>query len=205
MNYGQTEPLTTRLHNLLKDYTDGFTIPKEIIQNADDAGATTVKLLYDERIVKEAQTCLFNEGMIPCQGPAFWAYNDATFTEDDFRNITRLAGATKKDDSMKIGRFGLGFNSVYNLTDVPSFLSGETYVVFDPHESHLGRSGLKINLNFPGNQLMRHKMKGQFYPFEGVFGCNIVNKDRVHFKGTLFRLPLRNSDEAAKSEIKDIS
>ncbi|KAK6179092.1 hypothetical protein SNE40_011528 [Patella caerulea] len=205
MNYGQTEPLTIRLHNLLKDYTDGFTIPKEIIQNADDAGATTVKLLYDERIVKEAQTCLFNEGMIPCQGPAFWAYNDAMFSEDDFRNITRLAGATKKDDSMKIGRFGLGFNSVYNLTDVPSFLSGETYVVFDPHESHLGKCGLKINLNFPGNQLMRHKMKGQFYPFEGVFGCNIVNKDRVNFKGTLFRFPLRNSDEASKSEIKDIS
>ncbi|KAK6186977.1 hypothetical protein SNE40_006231 [Patella caerulea] len=205
MNYGQTEPLTTRLHNLLKDYTDGFTIPKEIIQNADDAGATTVKLLYDERIVKEAQTCLFNEGMIPCQGPAFWAYNDATFTDDDFRNITRLAGATKKDDRMKIGRFGLGFNSVYNLTDVPSFLSGETYVVFDPHTSHLGTSGLKINLNFPGNQLLRHKMKGQFYPFEGVFGCNIVDKDKVHFDGTLFRLPLRNSDEASKSAIKDIS
>ncbi|KAK6180312.1 hypothetical protein SNE40_012494 [Patella caerulea] len=202
---GQTEPLTTRLHNLLKDYTDGFTIPKEIIQNADDAKAKTVKMLYDERIVKEAQTCLFNEGMIPCQGPAFWAYNDAMFTEDDFINITRLAGATKKDDSMKIGRFGLGFNSVYNLTDVPSFLSGETYVVFDPQESHLGKSGLKINLNSSGSQLLRDNMKGQFYPFEGVFGCNIVNKDRVHFKGTLFRLPLRNSHEASKSEIKDKS
>ncbi|KAK6165581.1 hypothetical protein SNE40_022484 [Patella caerulea] len=205
MDFGQTEPLTTRLHNLLKDYTDGFTIPKEIIQNADDAGATTVKLLYDERTVKEAQMCLFNEGMIPCQGPAFWAYNDATFTKDDFINITRLAGATKKDDSMKIGRFGLGFNSVYNLTDVPSFLSGETYVIFDPHRSHLGKSGLKMNLNFPGNQSVRRNMKGQFYPFEGIFGCNILNKDRVHFKGTLFRLPLRNSEEASISEIKGMS
>ncbi|PVD28631.1 hypothetical protein C0Q70_11225 [Pomacea canaliculata] len=39
--YGQHEELTDRLHNLLKDsYTDGFSVPKELIQNADDAGAT---------------------------------------------------------------------------------------------------------------------------------------------------------------------
>ncbi|PVD30988.1 hypothetical protein C0Q70_10264 [Pomacea canaliculata] len=48
--YHQVEPLTTRLHNLLEDsYTDGFSIPKELIQNADDAGARQVKFLLDER------------------------------------------------------------------------------------------------------------------------------------------------------------
>jgi hypothetical protein len=32
-----------------KAYTDGFSVPKEIIQNADDASATKVCFMYDER------------------------------------------------------------------------------------------------------------------------------------------------------------
>ncbi|ESO94902.1 hypothetical protein LOTGIDRAFT_175290, partial [Lottia gigantea] len=203
MNFGQDEPLTTRLKNLLNDYTDGFTVPKEIIQNADDAGASVVKFLYDERTMPEALKCLFDEGMEPVQGPAFWAYNDAKFTDTDYENITKLAGATKKDDQMKIGRFGLGFNSVYNLTDTPSFISGDTYVIFDPHETHLQKSGLKIKLNYPKNRKMRQKMKGQFYPFDGVFQCKVLKEEQVDFNGTLFRFPLRIQSEAAKSLIKD--
>ena len=40
---GQYEPLTTRIKGLLEeDYTDGLAVFKELIQNADDAGATEV-------------------------------------------------------------------------------------------------------------------------------------------------------------------
>lgn len=47
------------------------------------------------------------------------------------------------------GRFGLGFNSVYNITDVPGFVSGDYLVVFDPHARYLpgtstAQPGLKI-------------------------------------------------------------
>lgn len=31
-----------------------------------------------------------------------------------------------------IGRFGVGFNAVYHLTDLPSFVSGSSLVLFDP-------------------------------------------------------------------------
>ena len=74
------------------------------------------------------------------QGPALWAYNDAVFTDDDFENITKLSGATKESKMELIGRFGLGFNAVYNLTDVPSFISRHNIVIFDPHTTHLGKS-----------------------------------------------------------------
>jgi sacsin len=47
--------------------------------------------------------------MAECQGPALWAYNNATFTSKDLRNITKLSGATKESDAAKIGKFGLGF------------------------------------------------------------------------------------------------
>ena len=37
----------------------------------------------------------------------------------------------------KTGRFGLGFNTVYHVTDVPMFASGDHVVMFDPHATHL--------------------------------------------------------------------
>ena len=36
-------------------------------------------------------------------------------------------------DPTKTGQFGLGFNSVYHVTDTPMFVSGADFVVFDPH------------------------------------------------------------------------
>jgi hypothetical protein len=40
-------------------------------------------------------------------------------------------------------RFGLGFNAVYHLTDLPSFVSGQHLVLFDPHAKYLpGEAGL---------------------------------------------------------------
>jgi hypothetical protein len=35
--WGQEEKLTTRIMNLLDSYNDGLAMPKELIQNADDA------------------------------------------------------------------------------------------------------------------------------------------------------------------------
>ena len=209
--FGQGEKLTTRLNRLLEEYTDGFSVLKELIQNADDAGATEVKFLYDERKNEEAMTCLIDEGMRGCQGPALWVYNDATFKEEDFENITKLNEATKQHDTEKIGRFGLGFNAVYNLTDVPMFISRNSFVIFDPHTSYLGKAlknktkpGMKINVNKDVSRL--RKFKNQFKPFNGIFGCDLnLQKEDNSFNGTLFRFPLRTSEQALKSEIKKLA
>ena len=209
--FGQGEKLTTRLNRLLEEYTDGFSVLKELIQNADDAGATEVKFLYDERTNEEAMTSLIDEGMKGCQGPALWVYNDATFKDEDFENITKLNEATKQHDTEKIGRFGLGFNAVYNLTDVPMFISRNNFVIFDPHTSYLGKAlknktkpGMKINVN---NEVTRlRKFKNQFKPFNGIFGCDLnLQKEDNSFNGTLFRFPLRTSEQAFKSEIKKLA
>ena len=132
--FGQEEKLTRSLNKLLsEDYTDGFAVPKELIQNADDAGATEVSFLYDERTNEDAMTCLIDEGMRECQGAALWVYNDAQFRNEDFQNLTKLNGATKEQDTDKIGKFGLGFNAGYNLTDVPMLVSKNYFVIFDPN------------------------------------------------------------------------
>ena len=206
--FGQEEKLTTRLNRLLEDYKDGLAVLKELVQNADDAGATEVKFLYDERTNEDAMTCLIDDGMKKCQGAALWVYNDATFKSEDFVNITKFNEATKVHDTAKIGRFGLGFNAVYNLTDVPMFVSKNYFVILDPNTSHLGtainnrKPGMKINLNKDVRKLQT--FRNQFKPFNGVFGCDLsLDKDDYSYNGTLFRFPLRTREQAAVSEIRD--
>jgi sacsin len=143
-------------------------------------------------------TGLIDPGMKACHGSALWAYNNAEFTEADFVNIQKLGGQTKKDLVDKIGRFGIGFNAVYHVTDVPSFVSGNQVVFLDPYTTHLNgtirnktKPGLKID--FMKSKLLQ-KFRGQFKPFDDMFGCRIIpsqDKAATPLKGTLFRLPFR--------------
>ena len=208
--FGQEEKLTRRLNRLLEDYTDGFAVPKELVQNADDAGATEIRFLYDERTNEDAMTCLIDEEMRHCQGPALWVYNDAEFRDEDFANITKLNGATKESDTEKIGKFGLGFNAVYNLTDVPMFVSRNYFVIFDPNTFYLGKAirnkskpGMKIDINKNTKRL--RNFSNQFKPFNGIFDCDLhLEKEDNSFHGTLFRFPLRTKVQAIRSEIKQL-
>ena len=208
-SFGQGEPLTNTLRRMLEDYTDGLAIPKELVQNADDAGATEVHFMYDERTHDDARKYLFDEGMRECQGPALWCYSNSTFTDSDLDNIIRLGGAAKQMDATKIGRFGLGFNVVYNLTDVPSFVTGNVIVFFDPHTTHLGRSihdkskpGIKIDLRH--NKTLLRKLSHQFDPYKGVFGCDMDAVSGPSWPATLFRFPLRTKLQAQRSDISGL-
>ncbi len=202
---GQYEPLTTRLRNILQDYKEGVAIFKELIQNADDARASKVCFVVDWR--ENSREKLLTEELAKCQGPALWAYNDAMFSEDDFQNINKLAGETKKEDLDKVGRFGLGFNSVYHLTDIPSFVSGEHVVIFDPnmnHISHLVDSKMRkggLMLSLVENTDVLSAFPDQFLPYNQLFGCDMTGTGTFHFEGTLFRLPFRTTTQAQESEI----
>ncbi|XP_028392630.1 sacsin-like [Dendronephthya gigantea] len=204
---GQYEPLTMRLRNILQQYKEGVAIFKEIIQNADDARASKVFFVVDWR--ENPRERLLTEELAKCQGPALWAYNDAMFSEADFENINKLAGETKKEDLHKVGRFGLGFNSVYHLTDVPSFVSGEHVVVFDPNMTHISKliDGNKrkggLMLSLAESKHVLSAFPDQFMPYHQMFGCDMSGSDTFHFEGTLFRLPFRTAKQANESEISE--
>lgn len=194
--WGQQESLTTRIKNILKDYSDG-PLFKEMLQNADDAGATCMKILYDERKNEDARTGLIDKGMEECQGPALWFYNDAKFEEKDFKNIIKLGGGTKETEHTKIGKFGLGFCSVYSVTDVPSIVSGKYIVFFDPRTIHLGKAikeKSKPGLRIPISKIVK-KFRKQFKPYDRIFQCDFTQEDE--YEGTLFRLPLRTANQAS--------
>jgi sacsin len=80
-DFGQAVDLCTRIRDILAAYPDGSSILKELLQNADDAGASEFKLLLDLRT--HGTDSLAFEGTAPFQGPAIYAYNDAIFTDTD--------------------------------------------------------------------------------------------------------------------------
>ena len=210
-DWGQREPLTLRLNRLLKDYEDGLPIFKELIQNADDAKATEISFLYDERSNDHLKSSLIDQSMKQWQGPAMWVYNDAAFTKEDFENIRRLNAGAKETDTTKIGKFGLGFNAVYHLTDVPCFLSGNYAVYFDPHSRYLGRALRSKNECGKRIDLRKNKVlipfNDQFKIFDGIFKARIdfVECDFEFYNHTLFRLPLRNRETASISDICNLN
>lgn len=194
--FGPSESLTGRLRTILDMYPDGNPIFSELIQNADDAGATVVRIMIDENTYKSES--LMDPSVSALQGPALLFYNDATFSESDFRSLARIGQGSKLEKLSTTGRFGLGFNSVYHLTDTPSFVSGEHLVVFDPHTNFIpgttpSQPGLRMK--YCGNNLS-NTFPDQFRPYE-YFGCDF----KKSYAGTLFRFPFRNNSMARKSEI----
>lgn len=128
------------------------------------------------------------------QGPALLLYNDSVFKPSDFDSLRSLGKSGKRYEALKTGKFGLGFNSVYNLTDAPMILSGEHLVILEPHEEIKNRDlrgGLQIN--FINDLVPRNQLK----PFEGL----LANRFAEQFHGTIIRLPLRTAENAARSEI----
>jgi sacsin len=137
-DFGQRVDLTVRLRELLRGYPEGTSVLRELAQNAADAGARSLAQLLDLRT--HAAASLFAPGMRALHAaPALLAYNDAAFTARDFAAIQRIGDSSKREDSAgaKTGRFGLGFSSVFHLTDVPAFVSGSSIVFLDPMACHL--------------------------------------------------------------------
>ena len=156
------------------------------MQNADDAGAGRFCVLLDLR--EHGRARLACPGAAGHQGPAIVTYNDAVFTDTDFESIQHV-GASRKAESegrAKTGRFGVGFNSCYHATDLPSFLSRQFLVVFDLHCTHLPNAsphdpGKIIDFSTEG---LAAQFPDTFAPYH-VFGCETAAGEP--FAGTIFR------------------
>ncbi|XP_068123047.1 sacsin [Hyperolius riggenbachi] len=205
---GQREPLTVRIKNILEEYPSVSDIFKELLQNADDATASECNFLIDMRRNMDIRENLLDPGMAACHGPALWSYNNSEFTDKDFLNITRLGESLKRSEVDKVGKFGLGFNSVYHVTDIPIIMSREYMIMFDPNINHISKhirdkSNPGIKINWSKQQKRLRKFPNQFKPFLGVFGCDLplAVEAPYCYKGTLFRLSFRTQQEAKVSEI----
>lgn len=85
-------------------YSDRTHFVYELLQNAEDAEATEVEFR------------LFKDRLEVC-------HNGRPFNEADVRGICGLVTGTKADDLTQIGRFGIGFKSVFAYTHAPQVYS----------------------------------------------------------------------------------
>ncbi|XP_035477581.1 sacsin isoform X2 [Scophthalmus maximus] len=208
---GQREPLTVRIKNILEEYPSVADIFKELLQNADDASATECSFLIDMRKNSDIRENLLDPGMIVCHGPSLWSFNNSVFSDTDFLNITRLGGSVKRCEADKVGKFGLGFNSVYHITDIPIIMSREFMIMFDPNINHISKhirdgSNPGIKINWSKQQKRLRKFPNQFKPFINVFNCQLplAQDSPYKYNGTLFRLPFRTEQESSVSEISSL-
>lgn len=118
-------------------YSDPTHFMYEILQNADDHGATEVlfKLSKNEIVIE---------------------HNGEPFEEENVRAITYFGKSTSREDLVKTGRFGIGFKSVFAFTATPIIISGpEHFQIYGlyrvreyPYPDNFSRSRTRIILPF---------------------------------------------------------
>ncbi|CUS15650.1 unnamed protein product [Tuber aestivum] len=194
-NNGQDQSLTVLLRNIISEYPAGGGVLRELCQNADDAGADSIEFVLDT--LQYPTEDLLHGGLAEFQGISLLAYNNRPFTQKDFQSIMRIGDSGKAKDLTSTGKFGRGFNSVYNWTDNPSILSGTSLLLLDPHKTW------SSDIGFPGGPLYdfvansgEPDMKNQLSAFGSILGCH-----DTPFEGTIIRLPLRSEAQAIRSEI----
>ena len=90
---------------IINQYSDRTHFIYEILQNAEDAGATYIRfILHKDRFE------VFHNGR--------------PFNEKDIIGVCGIADGTKEDGT-RIGHFGIGFKAVYGYTSTPEIYSGK--------------------------------------------------------------------------------
>eukprot|EP00057_Strongylocentrotus_purpuratus_P022687 XP_011677161.1 PREDICTED: sacsin-like [Strongylocentrotus purpuratus] len=195
-------PLVDYLKTILREYSDGQII-KELVQNAEDAGANTVKFLYDVR--HHGTETLYLDSLAPYQGPALYSFNNAKFKKADWNGIQTPARSKKKTDRLKVGRFGIGFNSVYHITDLPSIMSDQKLAFIDPLEEHFfdkrGRVKTGWQFGLGSDSDIFSENEDQFQPYHNIFPGVTGGISTGYFDGTLFRFPLRHAANSLSDKI----
>ena len=85
--FGQKEKLVDRINRILEGYPFSEDILKEMLQNADDSGATVINFIKDYRHLPKER--LFDNRWEPLQGPALSIYNNKSFTESRFKRNSK--------------------------------------------------------------------------------------------------------------------
>ena len=182
------------------DPPDAPSAPSFTPPSQDDAGARCVRVCLDER--SHGVSSLAYAKLAGFQGASLLVHNDSVFRESDFESISRIGDSVKRTQVGKTGRFGVGFNSVYHLTDMPGFVSGRHVVFFDPHCAFLpnvSASNPGKRIDFVKNDVLTAH-PDQFEPFR-AFGCDM----RAEYRGTTFRFPLRTPEQASLSKLSKAS
>lgn len=129
-------------HSTVEKYSDPVHFVYELLQNAEDQDAT------------EAQFVLSADNLV-------FRHNGKPFTRADVENITGIGNSDKTEEANKIGRFGIGFKSVFAITDRP-----EIYTLLEDNPFAFAIEHLVVPVAISGNFVKGHQYNTQFiFPF----------------------------------------
>ncbi|WVW83952.1 hypothetical protein I302_105975 [Kwoniella bestiolae CBS 10118] len=135
------------IDKILARYSGEHTIFRELLQNADDAGAEHVQVKF----YSEAGLQALEKGEGPSKLPdvkkdmmhRYVVTNDGIpFRQQDWQRLKKIAEGNP--DEEKIGAFGVGFYSLWSVCDDPFVESGNKWMGFywkDGKDQLLARSG----------------------------------------------------------------
>ena len=86
-------------------YADSIHFVYELLQNAEDQDATSAEFVLRENSLE-------------------FCHDGKPFTQADVENITGIGNTQKAGQANKIGCFGIGFKSVFEITDRPEIYAG---------------------------------------------------------------------------------
>lgn len=158
-------------HSTIEKYPDPVHFVYELLQNAEDQGAT------------EAQFKLFSDYLD-------FRHNGNPFTRLDVENITGIGNSDKPQEANMIGRFGIGFKSVFAITDRP-----EIYTMLEEKPFAFAIEDLVVPVAIPGNYEKSHQYHTQFiFPFIKEQAATLYTKikERLSSLGSETMLFLQN-------------
>lgn len=123
-----------RIARLLTEVATPDQLIYELIQNADDSGAESVRFVFSDY----ALTVTNDKAFTTCSDPTeSW---DCSYGREeqscDFHRIREVQNAEKTFEDDTTGAFGVGFNAVYRVTDSPVLISAGRHWTFRDYESN---------------------------------------------------------------------
>eukprot|EP01113_Clastostelium_recurvatum_P008593 TRINITY_DN1407_c0_g1_i9.p1 TRINITY_DN1407_c0_g1~~TRINITY_DN1407_c0_g1_i9.p1 ORF type:complete len:817 (-),score=186.46 TRINITY_DN1407_c0_g1_i9:562-3012(-) len=134
------------IDKLLARYKDEFAVFRELTQNSDDAGASEVCIVIDEE-----------------NNVARVSNNGRVFRAEDWERLQSIADGNPDENTT--GMFGVGFYSVFALSDFPIVRSGDQALLFEWQGNQLATRTLMLKARGDGQwtDVVLEGLKGKVF------------------------------------------
>ncbi|MFK7982581.1 MAG: DEAD/DEAH box helicase [Saprospiraceae bacterium] len=160
--------------SIIEKYSEKAHFVYELLQNADDVNATYVRFK-----LREEGLYFIHNGTVP-----FTVTAPNQTPTGHINAITSIGDSSKKEATYKIGKFGVGFKSVFQYTTTPH--------IYDPNVSFCIRDLIVPELLEEQQHPMKDKAEETlfFFPFNHPDKTSIIARKEIQIRLQALKFPL---------------